>query len=114
MIYLPLAVNEYMSTARFGCGVTVHDLPDRLDRWYDFELSTSRSVTVRLTNYHAEGQLLLYEGSPAGKRIGHSGAAGPTKTIGPMPLGANTYYVRVYTTAKYNTTQKYALSLICK
>jgi hypothetical protein len=69
-------------------------------------------VTLRLQNYRANGDLLLYD--DAKNLIAHWGQGGSTMTIENEPLAAGRFYVRVYTASGHNTAHLYTLSLSCQ
>ncbi|UCC61552.1 MAG: hypothetical protein JSV36_12165 [Anaerolineae bacterium] len=86
--------------------------PDDSTDYYYFELGTTQHVTIRVQNYQATGDLILYrhrEGDEP-EFVAQWGAGGSTMTIA-RSLGAGRYYVRVYTTGGHSTTHLYTLTV---
>jgi len=94
-------------------GVAYQAYPDDGSDYYYFELSTTRSVTIKVENYQATGDLILYKHREGDNPefVAQWGIGGPTMTIGPRSLQAGKYYVRVYTTQGHNTTSLYTLTV---
>jgi hypothetical protein len=72
--------------------------PNDHNDFYYFELTSTRPVVIRLTNYKADGDLLLYRPTATGgrKKIGQWGHGGSEMEIR-KDLQPGIYYVRVYT-----------------
>ncbi|MEM7332510.1 MAG: putative Ig domain-containing protein [Chloroflexota bacterium] len=78
--------------------------------WYAFTLTSARTVQVRLTNYNAPGQIIVYSGACGSLTfLQNNGNFSATKIINLPNLGAGTYYVRVITDGNYNETTPYNL-----
>lgn len=87
-------------------------LPDDMDDYYVFSTTITAAVKVEIHNYTpAEcGQLILYDADFNQK--GHCGNDKQYKRIETEPLGPGEYYVRVYTSDKYDDQQFYSLRVI--
>ena len=103
---------------RFGY---VYDAPpDDSDDWYYFVLDQESSVSVKVTNYSAVGQLIIYKDSPGSdpprRILASDGRGQPTMEV-PNELAPNAlvglpsgrYYVRIYSSGNINSDQNYHL-----
>ena len=72
-------------------------------------------MTIRVEDYQATGQLLLYRDVPENppELVTSYGGGGTTMVIS-RALPADRYYARVYTTGGQNTTWFYRLTLTCQ
>ena len=87
-------------------------LPDDMDDYYVFSTTITAAIKVEIHNYTpAEcGQLILYDADFNQK--GHCGNDKQYKRIETEPLVPGEYYVRVYTSDKYDDQQFYSLRVI--
>jgi uncharacterized repeat protein (TIGR01451 family) len=122
-LYLPVIFKSYCPQAPYyeendnwDCafgplepGESYKAYPDDLDDYFFIVLTNFATVGVDVTNYQAEGQLLLYD--EGRERKGHDGGGGPTLRIGPITLPPGKYYIRVYTSSGYNTNHLYTLKV---
>jgi parallel beta-helix repeat protein len=90
--------------------------PDDANDYYYFELSAPATVNVSVTDFAPTstwGELLLYgptTGDECGGLIGQWGKPGySSMSLGPYPLGAGKYHVRIYTAKNHSITQLYSL-----
>ncbi|MEM7119265.1 MAG: tandem-95 repeat protein [Chloroflexota bacterium] len=89
--------------------------PNDQEDWYSFVLTTSKDVTVVLTEFapRGDGQLIVYGGAcPGGLgSLGQNGDHSTTKilNLGTQPPG--TYYIRVFTSSSSSTTIPYKLRI---
>ena len=81
---------------------------DKYD-YYTFWLDSTQSVTIRLQNYQAIGDLILYDAAHSVR--GQWGKGGSTMTVGPISLGRGLYYVLVHTASGQNTPTRYSLTV---
>jgi len=111
--YLPLVLANYGSGyPTLVCGGQVDGKP-KPDDWYRFTLGSSKTVTLRVTNYATKGQMQLRRNSTGGELIAMDGSEGSTKQVGPLSLGAGTYFVRLYPGDSYDANQAYHLTMTC-
>jgi hypothetical protein len=95
-------------------------LPDDPNDWYRFTLPSSRRVIIRMTNYVADGQIVIFSGDCASPAyIQNNGNNKPEKEvdIGVRPATDAqgqpiNYYVWIVTDGKFNTTTPYVLRII--
>jgi hypothetical protein len=94
--------------------------PDDPEDWYFFVLSQTSSISVKITNYSAIGQLVIYvdnpDSNPPRQILANDGRG---KTLMEIPnellpnalddLSPGRYFVRVYSTDKFNAIQNYHL-----
>jgi uncharacterized repeat protein (TIGR01451 family) len=89
-------------------------LPDDANDWYRFELEQPGRVTVKLGNFMADGQILVYASnncvSPGG-HVGHNGNLEPVKQIDLGVRPAGTYFVWVVAAANFSATAPYSLRI---
>jgi hypothetical protein len=90
--------------------------PDDPDDWYVVVLTQTASIKVQLTNYQANGQLLLYSrdlSQNLGRRFIAYDHSKSTMNIpgksGPNRLPPNIYYIRVYSIGQTNKNVLYQL-----
>lgn len=122
-ILLPIVVNNYVSPDEPNnrCAES-HGLPlnelqsffaNDVEDWYTFSLSSNKNVTVELTNYNAQGQIIAYSGScGALTYLKNNGNFQPTKILNLGALAAGQYYIRVVTDPPFNTSTPYNLRVI--
>ena len=122
-IYLPLVLKNFFispyepnnnATQAYGPlqrGVAYRAYPDDTEDWYYFILSTTSSITVRVENFSANGDLLIYKDPNISEPVDQWGQGGSTMTVGPLSLDAGKYYIRVYAASGYNTTTLYTLKM---
>jgi len=86
-------------------------LPDDVEDYYTFSLTITATVNVEIHNYTPaeSGQLLLYDADF--NQEGHCGNDEQSKHIGPKTLGPGQYYVRIYTSDKYDDQHLYNLKV---
>lgn len=85
--------------------------PNDLSDYYYFDTYTTEKTNIKLTNYRATGQLLLYR-----HRDGQDPEFVDRRWNGPtmemqLDLRAARYYVRVYTTSNTNSDHLYCLTI---
>ena len=81
--------------------------PDDAEDFYFILLPTAAQVTLSVTNYKASGWLILYNENYT--EIGKEPARNNQIIAGPYNLGAGKYYIRIYTSQPYNSTDRYTL-----
>jgi hypothetical protein len=91
-------------------GVVYSAYPNDQEDLYYFELSSKRSITVQVTGYNAEGDLLIYAADNTSDAIGRWGEGGSNMTVDLGELEPGRYYVRVYTASGQNSSERYSLS----
>ena len=87
-------------------------LADDANDWYRFTLTTPARLNVRLSNYTADGQIVVFTGncnSPT--LIQNNGNYEPVKEVNMGERPAGTYYVWVLTDSKFNSTAPYTLRI---
>jgi len=91
-----------------GTGYSAY--PDDSNDYYYVILTESTSITVQVTGYQTEGQLMVYDEDEItlGRDWNNAGGDG-VMTVGPLDLGAGRYYIRVYTSVT-NATSLYTLT----
>jgi hypothetical protein len=87
--------------------------PEDSTDYYYFELSEPRSVTVRVTNYQADGQLVLRDNNLAQIDVDYEPVGGDgALEVSAAGLGAETYYIQIYTTPGHeNPSVLYTLTV---
>jgi hypothetical protein len=86
--------------------------PDDTDDYYFFDLSDTSIVTIRLRDYQAIGELLLYKLKPDGGLglITYWGKGGTYMEL-QKTLPADRYYVRLYAEREHSTRDLYSLTI---
>lgn len=118
-LYLPAMMNFYqVDEPNDSCDEAVsismnvnHDFyyEDQYD-WYSFDLSSTQTVQIRLTNFNAPGQIIVYSGTCGNLTfLQNNGNFSSTKVINLTNLGAGRYYIRIITDSGYNTQNPYGL-----
>jgi len=135
-LYLPVLMRDYSTVAYADpCGpdndycedydtyqdaygplqpnATYDAYPEDTTDYYYFELSESGSVTVRVTNYQADGQLLLRDSNVVQIDVDYEPAGGDgVLEVAAAGLAAGKYYIQIYTTPTYeNPNALYSLTL---
>lgn len=90
-------------------------LPDDANDWYSFKLEQPGRVTIKLNNFMADGQLLVYASnncvSPGG-HVGHNGNLEPAKEINlGLRQADTTYFIWVVAANGFNATTPYSLKV---
>lgn len=117
--YLPLSPNNYRpDEPNDSCeqGYTIltdtnykflHE--DSAD-WYTFILPTSRRLTIEMTNFLSQGQIIAYRGSCSALQfLGNNGNFSSIKTLDLGVQPAGTYFVRVVADGPYSNSNLYNL-----
>ncbi len=94
-------------------GTSYFAYPDDDEDYYYIVLPRSASVTVQITNYYAEGQLMIYDENDLEHSIArdwHNAGGDGVMSIGPLNLDAGRYYIRIHTDI-FNTTTLYILTV---
>lgn len=87
-------------------------LPDDANDWYRFTLESPAQFKVKLTNYMADGQIVLFSGNCTSPTLlRNNGNFDPVKEIVMSTQAAGTYYIWVLTDANFNGTTPYTLSV---
>jgi hypothetical protein len=86
------------------------------DDWYDILLFNTGTITVRVTDYSADGQLLLYTAADTNNSIIRDFEEPPGDGIMEVSLSdlaVGTYYIRIHTGKDYRVKDKlYTLTVI--
>lgn len=85
--------------------------PDDENDYYYFVLGGSASVTVHLSNYIAEGQLIVYDEN--NNMLGRDWDSSDGIKVGPLSLSPGKYFIRVYTSST-NPTALYTLVVVAE
>lgn len=126
-LYLPLALNNVTNHTPLGepnnsCAqsfpITVNQsaqfLAEDIDDWYSFNVNSSGTLTVNLTNFAPiAGQITVWRGSCGNLTfLGQNGDFATTKVInlGSQPPGS--YFVWIINDGPTNTNQKYSLTVL--
>lgn len=121
LVYLPFTARAYSTglcepndspAEAYGplvSGVAQPSYPDDTEDWFYVEAATAGNLTAVVTNYSAEGNLLVYAEGDYAYPIAQWGQGGSTMTAGPVGVDPGRYYVRVYTAGDFGTTQLYEL-----
>ena len=85
--------------------------PDDEDDWYYFDLGSTRSLVVLMTNSLSHSQLVLYDQN--GTLLVYDGSNKSTKTV---TYSLQRGYVRVYTDPQhgFSATDSYGLTFNCQ
>jgi len=124
-IYLPVVLRNYFDNpyedndswqtayGPLAFGAEYRAYPDDGSDFYYFDLSTTENVTIKVENYQATGDLILYRhrAGDEPEHVANWGKGGSTMTIGPLSLQPGKYYVRVYTAGGHNTASLYTLTV---
>jgi hypothetical protein len=126
-VYLPLALNNVTTHNSLGepnnsCAqsfpITVNQsaqfLAEDIDDWYSFNVNSSGSLTINLTNFAPiAGQITVWRGSCGNLTfLGQNGDFATTKVInlGSQPPGS--YFIWIINDGPTNTNQKYTLTVL--
>ncbi len=117
--FIPLLLNNYPTdepndscAQAFGIGTntTYSFLPEDVEDWYKFTLTSSKSTNVVLSNYQVGGQIIAYRGNCGSLQfLQNNGNFLSTKTLNLGNLSAGTYFIRVVTDPPFSSTTKYNL-----
>jgi len=110
-IYLPVTLKDYFpAQGPLENGKPYTDYPNTTNRWYYVDLDSNATLTVKVTNYMAVGQLLLYNYPyhQGDKPIVQYGSGGSTMSVSAQ-LSPGRYLIRVYTSGSYSSSQLYTL-----
>lgn len=124
-VYQPLAflpvmslpLNETCETSkRVTIGQSYQFAPSIQDAWYYFDLETTSTVRVEITNYVPEdGQMVIYSevGPRCGKLTieGNDGGFTNTKLVRLVAALPNRYFIRVFTVGPLNSDDVYTLRI---
>jgi len=124
-IYLPVTLRNYFvnpyedndswenAYGPLAFGAEYRAYPDDDTDYYYFDLSATGNVTIRVENYQAIGDLILYRhrAGDEPEYVANWGKGGSTMTVGPLSLQPGKYYVRVYTAGGHNTASLYILTM---
>ena len=119
LIYVPVLLNNYRAdepndncaeSYAIKTGATYSFLPEDGEDWYKFTLTSNGNISVVLSNYQVDGQIVAYRGSCGSLQfIQNNGNFSSTKILNLGNLPAGTYFIRVVTDPPYNNTLSYNL-----
>lgn len=117
--YLPTVANNIRLDEPNNSCVNAHPITLNLsgrylhedkEDWYRVTLNTAQTLQVTLSNFTADGQLIVYRGSCTGLEfLQNNGNFLPLKVINLGVVPAGTYFVRVITDSNYGDPTPYSL-----
>ena len=85
-------------------------LPDDANDWYRFTLESAARVRVVMTNYVADGQIVVYRGACTRPTIlKNNGDNQTTKVVDLGSLEAGSYLIWVIVDSRFSSTVPYSL-----
>lgn len=84
-----------------------------LEDWFTFTTTKNEALTIRLTNFTANGQIIVYRGSCNNLTfLQNNGNFSTTKIVDLGLSTPGTYYIRVITDDNYGDTTPYSLQVV--